>query len=407
MRDCIPEEEDRFFGLFKEYFDTEKYVKKQHDPATYTLARMYPVAAAAGNPERKLKVIHIAGTKGKGTTTQFTDALLRCCGIKSGLFASPHVSTYRERFQVNGGFLSYGRMRRAGQEMVELLHKANLHPSLFELFTVMALKLFVEEGVEVAVLETGIGGRLDATNYISNPIMTLITPVSFDHMALLGNTIEEIAAQKAGIMQPGVPVVMLKQPYLEAENVIRNHAKELGCPLLLPVPLEEARPFLPDNLPDFLQDNFCGALAGIKALGLEPKPEQFKMPQLRARFEKICDDPLVLLDGAHNGDSMEKLVAALLKIYPGVKWNVVLGCVEGKDIQAMTKALSKLEGASFILTNPRTFKGSALPQLQEAMKSLPVQAVIPKITSREQLPNGPLLFTGSFFTTVIGEDLFN
>jgi dihydrofolate synthase/folylpolyglutamate synthase len=291
--------------------------------------------------------------------------------------------------------------------MVQLLHEAKLHPSLFELFTVMALKLFVEEGVETAVLETGIGGRLDATNYISNPIMTLITPVSFDHMALLGNTIEQIAAQKAGIMQPGVPVVMLKQPYKEAEAVIRRHADELGCPLLQPVSLEEAEPFLPAVLPDFLKDNFRGALAGIRALGLSPKPENFRMPQLRARFDKICDKPLVLLDGAHNGDSMEKLVAALMKIYPGVKWNVVLGCVEGKDIKAMANALSKLEGASFILTNPRTFKGSALPQLQEEMKNLPVQAVIPKLTSREQLPDGPLLFTGSFFTTVIGEDLFN
>ena len=407
MRDCIPEEEEKFLDLFKEYFDAEKFVKKQHDPATYTLARMYPLAAAAGNPERKLKIIHIAGTKGKGTTTQFTDALLRCCGIRSGFFASPHVSTYRERFQVNGTFLSYGRMYQAGQDMVRLLHEAKLTPSLFELFTVLALKLFVEEGVETAVLETGIGGRLDATNYVSNPIMTLITPISFDHMALLGNTIEQIAAEKAGIMQQGVPVVMLKQPYKEAEAVIRRHADELGCPLLQPVPIEDARPFLPDALPDFLQDNFCGALAAIRALGLDPKPENFKMPQLRARFDKISNNPLVLLDGAHNGDSMEKLVSALRKLYPGTKWNVVLGCVEGKDINAIVAALSKLEGASFILTNPRTFKGSALPQLQEAMKGLPVLSVIPHLTSREQLPEGPLLFTGSFFTTVIGEDIFN
>ena len=407
MRDCIPEEEERFLGLFKEFFDAEKHVKKQHDPATYTLARMYPVAAAAGNPERKLKVIHIAGTKGKGTTTQFTDALVRSCGFSSGLFASPHVSTYRERFQVNGGFLSYARMYRAGQEMVDLLHRNNLHPSLFELFTVMALKLFVEERLEFAVMETGIGGRLDATNYISDPVMTIITPVSYDHIALLGDTIEKIAAEKAGIMQPGVPVVVLKQPYPEAEKVILEHAKELGCPVLRPVSYEEAAPYVKTALPDFLMDNFRGALAAVKALGLNPEPADFKMPQLRARFEKICDKPLVMLDGAHNGDSMEKLVAALGKVYPDVHWNVVLGCVEGKDVKGMAAALSKLRNASFILTNPRTFKGSALAQLQEAMKDLPVKEVIPQLTSRSQLPDGPLLFTGSFFTTVIGEDLFN
>lgn len=409
MRDCNQQEEQRFLALFDEFFNAERDARKQHDPNNYSLDRMIPLAELVGHPERKLKLLHVAGTKGKGTTTQFLDALIRSCGKKCAFFASPHISTYRERFQVNGGFLSYERMYEAGVDIVNRVHNAGLKPSLFEIFTVMALKLFVDEGMEYAVLETGIGGRLDSTNYIQHPEMTLIAPVSFDHMALLGNTIEQIAGEKAGILKPGVPVVLLKQPYKEAEDVVRKRAAELGCPVLTPLSHEECAPYLPNNLPDFLIDNFGGALAAIRALGFNPQPSQFKMPQLRARFDKICDDPLVLLDGAHNADSMQKLVAALNKIYPEVHWTVVLGCVLGKDVHGMVDALKNLRNAKYILTNPRTYKGTALPQLQEAITAagLPVICTIDELKSRSQLPAGPLLFTGSFFTTTIGEDLFN
>ncbi len=189
MRDYDEAQERLFFGLFKEYFDSEKDAGKQHDPANYSLDRMFPLAELAGNPERRLKVIHIAGTKGKGSTSHFISALLESCGKTVGLFTSPHLCTVRERFQVNNQLLPYDVLIKESTEFLKAVKAAGLKPSLFELFTVLALKMFASQGVEYAVMETGIGGRLDATNYIQAPVMTVIAPISFDHVALLGNTI--------------------------------------------------------------------------------------------------------------------------------------------------------------------------------------------------------------------------
>lgn len=410
MRDLDSRSESEFFALFRDYFDSERDAGRQHDPANYSLERMYPLAEAAGNPERGMKVIHVAGTKGKGTTSHFIASLLQECGRRPGLFTSPHLCTVRERFEIDGQLVGYERLIEGGRALVRAVRTRGLKPSLFELFTVLALQIFREEGVDYAVMETGIGGRLDATNYIRTPQLCVITPVSFDHTALLGNTIEQIASEKAGIIKPGVPLVVSRQPYPAADAVIRARAAELGAPVLAPVPHSESNAFLPGIFPEFLRDNFASALAGSRALGLSPTPGSYRLPQLRARFEIIHEHPTVMLDGAHNGDSMEKLVSSLNAITPGVRWRVVLGCVAGKDVHRMTAALSKLPGAVFVLTNPRTSKGSALEQLRTAAEEagLDVESVIPTLTSRQQLPvDRPLLFTGSFFTALIGESLWN
>ena len=207
MRDFDAAQEQRFFDIFKKYYDLEKDAGKQHNPENYSLDRMYPLAALVGNPEKRFKIIHVAGTKGKGTTCHFMSALLASCGKRVGLFTSPHLSTVRERFQIDNELVSYETLIAAGEKLVKAVDKAGLSPSLFELFTVMALKIFADAGVEYVVFETGIGGRLDATNYVQ-PVLTVIVPISFDHMALLGNTIEEIAGEKAGILKKGVPLVL-------------------------------------------------------------------------------------------------------------------------------------------------------------------------------------------------------
>ncbi|MBR4673376.1 MAG: hypothetical protein IKP00_02835 [Victivallales bacterium] len=410
MRDYDEAREQLFFGLFKEYFDSEKDAGKQHDPANYSLERMYPLAELAGNPERRLKVIHIAGTKGKGSTSHFISALLEASGKMAGLFTSPHLCTVRERFQVNNLLLPYDVLIRESTEFLKDVKANGLKPSLFELFTVLALKMFASQGVEYAVMETGIGGRLDATNYIPNPVMTVIAPVSFDHVALLGNTIEAIASEKAGIIKSGVPVVISKQPYAAAEKVLLDKAVSVSAPVLRPSDLAETVLFLPERFPFFLRENFCSSLKAVEALGLRPQPKNFKLPQLRARMELIRQHPrMVLLDAAHNGDSMQKLVAGLAEMYPDVNWTVVLGCVKGKDVHGMAQALKALPNATFILTNPQTGKGSALPELETEAKNagLPILCTIPELKTTSQLPQDvPLLFTGSFFTALIGEELF-
>jgi folylpolyglutamate synthase/dihydropteroate synthase len=158
-----------------------------------------------------------------------------------------------------------------------------------------------------------------------------------------------------------------------------------------------------------LLDNFALALTVLGCLGVSPLPAVFRLPELRARCEKISDEPLVLLDAAHNADSMEKLCAALLVLYPGLRWTVVLGVVKGKDIKGMVAALRVLP-AEYILTNPHTGKGSGLDELiaEAAHAGLPVRAVIRDLQRAAELPaDRPLLFTGSFFTALIGEQLFN
>ena len=409
MRDYDAVQEQVFFDLFKEYFDAEKDAGKQHDPANYSLERMYPLAELAGNPERTLKVIHIAGTKGKGSTSHFISALLESCGKTVGLFTSPHLCTVRERFQVNNQLLPYDVLIGESTAFLKAVKAKGLKPSLFELFTVIALKMFASQGVEYAVMETGIGGRLDATNYIPHPVMTVIAPISFDHVTLLGNTIEAIASEKAGIIKPGVPVVISKQPYAAAEKVLLDKAAAVSASVLRPCKQAETMAFLPEKFPFFLRENFCSSLKAVEALGLQPPPQRFKLPQLRARMELIQKEPLVLLDAAHNGDSMQKLVAGLAEMYPTVSWTVVLGCVKGKDVHGMAQALKELPNARYILTNPQTGKGSALPELEiEARDAgLPILCTIPELRSADQLPVGsPLLFTGSFFTALIGEELF-
>ena len=408
MRDFDPVSEKAFFDLFKCFYDSEKDAGKQHDPANYSLDRMYPLAELAGNPEKRLKIIHVAGTKGKGTTSQFISSLLESCGKSVGLFTSPHLCTVRERFQIDNALVPYDLLTTEAADFVAAVKSAGLTPSLFEIFTLLAMRIFVKCGVEYAVMETGIGGRLDATNYVNNPLVTVITPISFDHIALLGNTIEAIASEKAGIIKHNVPLVLSRQPYAAAVDVVKRRAAELSAPLYAPEELSECEGFLPQDSPQFLRENFTSSLKAVRLLGMNPTADKFKMPQLRARFECIHQNPIVVLDGAHNADSMQKLVAALNVKYAGTHWNVVLGAVKGKDVHGMAQALKNLD-ASFILTNPHTGKGTALPLLIDEAKAadLNIYKVIEDLNDSSQLPQDkPLLFTGSFFTALIGEELF-
>lgn len=400
--------ESEFFAIFQRYYNSERCVKQQHNPHNYSLRQMGPLAELAGNPERNLSIVHVAGTKGKGSTSHFISCLLGAAGFRVGLFTSPHLATVRERFQLDNMLAPYDKLMAVGRELRNRLEEAGLKPSLFEIFTLLALRLFVEEGMNWAVLETGIGGRLDATNYISNPLCTVITPVSFDHQALLGSSIEEIAAEKAGILKPYCPLLLAKQPYAAAEAVILRRAEELNVQVYRPM-TKVPEGILPVNYPEFLRDNFALALKLTDVLELKPDWSSFRLPELRARCELIRREPPVILDGAHNGDSMQKLVAALKQLYPGMEFIVVLGAVKGKNLEDMLMALLELP-ARFILTNTHGPKTSALPELEEAAArvGLPVIGRIENLCSAEQLPaDKPLLFTGSFFTALIGEKIFS
>lgn len=409
LKDLDSVREEAFFGLFKEYFDLEKDVGKQHDVANYSLDRLIPLAELAGHPEEALKIVHVAGTKGKGTTSYLTGALITASGHSCGVFSSPHLDTVRERFQIDGRLSSYDDLEALAVPLCEKIRQAGLHPSLFEIFTVLALQYFNSKKVEYAVLETGIGGRLDATNYPKKKLVSVITPLSYDHMALLGNDIRQIAGEKAGILRENTPVVLAKQPYAEAEEVVCQRAAELNAPVLRPSGSCECDSWLPAGAPPYLRENFRSSWMAVETLGLIPRREDFAMPRLRARFERVCNQPIVILDAAHNGDSARRLTEALNECYPGVRFLCILGSVPGKDVRGIAEGMKNFNG-DFILTNPETPRGSALPQLQEAAKEagLSVRGVIPNITDKSQLPSDePMVFTGSFFTALIGEKLFH
>ncbi len=410
LQDIDPVREAAFFRIFQEFYDLEKDVGKQHDMSNYDLSRLIPLAEVAGYPEESLKLVHVAGTKGKGTTSYLTAALVTASGHPCGVFSSPHLDTVRERFQWNGRLATYEELESLAIPLCQRVREAGLHPSLFELFTVLALQHFRKKGAEYAVLETGIGGRVDSTNYPHRKELAVITPLSYDHTALLGNDIRQIAAEKAGILREEIPVLLAKQPYPQAEEVVRKTAARLHAPLHRPLPPEECPlDWLQlSSTPPYLKENFCVAWTATKLLGLSPRREAFRPPRLRARFERIRENPPVVLDAAHNGDSARRLREALESCYPGVFFHCVLGSVPGKDVRGIVEGLKGLRG-DFILTSPHTPRGSALPQLKAAAQEagLPVREVIPDLESPAQLPQDePLLFTGSFFTALIGEQFF-
>jgi dihydrofolate synthase/folylpolyglutamate synthase len=408
MRGLDPQREQAFFSLFSRYYDLEHNTARRYEPTEYTLERMLPLAAAIGHPEKHLKVLHVAGTKGKGSTCHFTAALLASAGRSCGLFASPHLVTVRERFLLNGKLIDYDLLLQHAAACEEELRRRDLTPTLFEIMTLLALRIFVAAGCEYAVLEAGIGGRLDATNYVAHPVACAITPVSLDHMELLGSTVEAIAAEKAGIIKPGVPLVLAAQPFPGAERVVRQRAAALGATVHEPAPDRDVQPFDPAaSLVPFLRQNLGVALALCRAADVIPDPSRFVRPELRARCEVLCTAPLVVLDAAHNADSARRLVEALRQRWPTTRWTLVLGVVKGKDTAGIIRELAALN-AHFVLTRPHTMRESDLVGLETQARAAGLEVeVIPDLQHPAQLGQADaLVFTGSFFTALIGEKLF-
>src|SRR5688572_8198942 len=201
--------------------------------AKFGLENTFKLAALAGNPQNQLRFIHVAGTNGKGSTCAMLESIYRAAGLRVGLFTSPHLVSFRERMQVNREWISEADVTRLVREMQPRLKEfpAEDHPTFFETVTVMALQYFAEQKCDLVIWETGLGGRLDATNIVT-PLASVITNVQYDHQKWLGNTLEQIAREKAGIIKPGVPVVTsAEEP--PALAVIKGAAAQQGSALTL------------------------------------------------------------------------------------------------------------------------------------------------------------------------------
>jgi len=330
--------------------------------AEFGLENTLQLAALAGNPQETLRFIHVAGTNGKGSTCAMLEGIYRAAGLRTGLFTSPHLVSFRERIQINRQLISKDEVVRLVAEFQPLLKQfpADHPPTFFEVVTVMGLKFFAEQKCDLVIWETGLGGRLDATNIVT-PLASVITNIAFDHEQWLGNTLAKIAAEKAGIIKPGVPVLTAaNEP--EALSVIENIAREKHAPVFK---LEqEFRRFAaggtpPPALPgDHQKLNAALALATIDILRKKiPVAAETVRTGLagvdwpgRLQLIQKSNGQRILLDGAHNVAGTKVLRAALEKTFLAARRSLILGVLQDKDWQRICELLAPL--AARILTVP-------------------------------------------------------
>lgn len=316
-----------------------------------------------GKPELKFKSIHVAGTNGKGSTSHILSAIYQANGYKVGLYTSPHLLDFRERIKINGQMVSESFVVDFVKRIRPIMEE--IKPSFFEITVAMAFDYFAQMEVDFAVIETGLGGRLDSTNIII-PELSVITSIGMDHMDMLGDTIEAIAGEKAGIIKPGVPVVCGLLPDA-AMKVIKSVAKQKGCVCLeairIPHKFTASGLVSTDLLGAYQQINIKTALIAVDELK-ETWPTQdeliraallnvCKYSSFRGRWETISEDPWILCDVGHN---VEGLTSNLNQLEDtGLRVHFILGFVSDKDLRAIVELFPK--GSSYGFVKPNVIRG--------------------------------------------------
>ncbi len=418
---------------------SDRYTAEKFD-----LGRMRHFVEKLGRPDQKYPIIHIAGTKGKGSVSAMCSRVLQAQGYRVGLYTSPHLHDYAERIQVNQEPIAHADLVALVEELRPVFASI---PELttFEITTGLAMVYFAREQVDVAVLEVGLGGRLDATNVVT-PVVSVITSISFDHMFLLGDTLAAIAGEKCGIIKPGIPVVSAPQ-HEEARIVIERRAKELGAALVqvgkdyLYAPVSHSlggqsmliwpaseQPLVNEfiesgglieweptrlnlSLLGYHQvENAATAYAALQVFRQRSLPisapamqEGFARTAWPGRFEILQHSPVVVLDSAHNRDSARKLRLALDDYFPGRSVIMVFGASEDKDVHGMFAELMPrvrqvVATKSF---HPRAMEAERLVELahQFGRPALIVPDVGDALNEALRLASGDdlVLVTGSIF----------
>lgn len=328
--------------------------------------------SALAVPAPDERIIHVAGTNGKGSVCAMLDSISRAAGYRTGLFTSPHLVTFRERAQVNGVMISEEAVALGLTRIRQLVANWDPHPTFFEIATALALEHFQNQRVDVVVLETGMGGRLDSTN-ATQPIVSVLTPIDYDHQKWLGDTLTEIAAEKAGIIKSHVPVVSAAQPE-EAAQVIRKRAQQCNSPLTF-----IGQPF--DRFPVALQgshqrENAALALAALAAAKVAVSEEAIasglSQVQWPARFQRWNERTVI--DGAHNPAGAACLAATWREAFGSRDANVILATLGDKDVPRLCAALSGITRRFF------------LPAIQSERAISPANLAL---TIKEHLPGVP------------------
>lgn len=370
--------------------DFERNQQRDHTLPRYNLSRMEEFLSRLGNPQLDIPTVHIAGTKGKGSTAAMVTSILQEQGYKAGLFTSPHLHTFRERIRTGLEPITEAKFASLVERVwpvVQDMNKTDPNDKVttFEMLVAMAFTHFSLEDAQIQVLEVGLGGRLDATNTVPNPLVCTITPVSLDHTAILGTTIQEIAQEKAGIIKPGAMVVTANQR-TEALNVIRDTCDRRGASLIEVgqmyawernrTDLDKQSFWLRTTDDEWeLSTNLLGrhqienaalAVATTRALhsseiiiSRESIVTGIEKAQWSGRLEVLSKQPVILADGAHNQASMARLRMAIQEDVVHERLILVLGGSADKDYQAIFEELALLKPNLIIATRSRHPK--ALP----------------------------------------------
>jgi dihydrofolate synthase/folylpolyglutamate synthase len=430
MRPEILRPEDAF--RWAEGFTNLETGKFPFDKRNYRLDRMAALLAMLGNPERAYGIVHVAGTKGKGSTAALMASVLEASGRKTGLYTSPHVATPLERIAVSGRFPDAARFVGLAAELARTVDglppqalPGGFPPTTFELYTLFALLAFRAEGCAIAVVETGIGGRLDATNVVS-PVASVITPLDLEHTDVLGDTIDMIAGEKAGIIKPGAPAFVGFQPP-ETKKVFRAAAARAGTRVrFLDEELEELDSsmgadgtavrlklrgmrrleFRLSLLGRFQAEN--AALACLTLMCLFPGlpdgafTEGFAHSSLPGRFEVLRGSPPLIADAAHTPLAVRRLLESFREIFPGDAV-LIFGSVAGKKPREMAEILAPAFRSIFVST-PGTFKESDPEGVARIFAELNPETALVRdpaqaLRAAEEAAGGrlPVLVTCSFY----------
>jgi dihydrofolate synthase / folylpolyglutamate synthase len=358
------------------------------------------------------KVIHVAGTNGKGSVCAMMDSICRAQGYRTGLFTSPHLVTFRERIRVDGDMISEDAVAHGLTTIRNLVTNWDPHPTFFEVVTALALKHFSDTTVEIVILETGLGGRLDATNAIQSNV-SVITPIDFDHEKWLGKTISEIATEKAGIIKARVPVVCaFQQP--EAEEVIRARATKCGAPIQFVTEQYDKAPIALDG--SHQKENAALAIAALRAANVDVGDSAIARGlaciEWPARFQRW--DERIIIDGAHNPAAMRTLAETWREMFGDQRATLVLAVLSDKDLRGICEALSPI-ASSVLLPKIRSERAAAPEELSKVLANItpPLPySITPSIdealTLAREKPNlilitGSLHFAGEVLAHLRGE----
>jgi dihydrofolate synthase/folylpolyglutamate synthase len=422
-----------------EQTDFERMRVVQYDEHTFKLDRMKTLLAALGNPHDKVAMIHVAGTVGKGSTIAMLSSMLRGSGYAVAEYTSPHLIDIRERVVVNDEMIEEGAFTELLNLVISAANKKKLEPTFFELLTAVAFKHFADEAVDIALIETGLGGRLDSTNVIT-PLMTLITQIDLDHTNILGNTVQEIASEKAGIFKSSIPAISAQQT-ADVSEVLKTVASNIGTEVKIIAQDIECSSRFGGGIDGKQHTRICVITEDAQymhvpvplngehqatncALAISAIDQLRKMGHsfddltlfnslatttIEGRMEIVWERPRILVDGAHNPASLQTLIRSVGAHVPYDSMVCVFGCCQDKDVTEMLKRIS-LGADKIIFTKARGNPRAADPddlqrefetistKMTQVAHSLPeALEIAAQASSRDDL----ICVTGSFY--LVGE----